>query len=121
MHILAPKWRSLETKEGVWVATDMYDAFGNLAAEYGTVASAACTTCYLSYDHLGSVRLVTDQNANVVARHDYLPFGEEIPANTAGRNSQWGLTADVDTKFTGRSGIARLGWTFLLHGTMDRH
>jgi RHS repeat-associated protein len=102
MHILAPKWRSLETKEGVWVATDMYDAFGNLAAEYGMVASAACTTCYLSYDHLGSVRLVTDQNANVVARHDYLPFGEEIPANTAGRNSQWGLTADVEQKFTGQ-------------------
>jgi RHS repeat-associated protein len=56
----------------------------------------------LSYDHLGSVRLVTDQNANVVARHDYLPFGEEIPANTAGRNSQWGLTADVEQKFTGQ-------------------
>jgi hypothetical protein len=48
------------------------------------------------------VRLVTDQNANVVARHDYLPFGEEIPANTAGRNSQWGLTADVEQKFTGQ-------------------
>jgi RHS repeat-associated protein len=82
--------------------TYVYDAFGNLAAEYGTVTSAACTTCYLSYDHLGSVRLVTDQNANVVARHDYLPFGEEIPANTAGRNSQWGLTADVEQKFTGQ-------------------
>jgi RHS repeat-associated protein len=102
MRILAPKWRSLKTKEGVWVATDVYDAFGNLAAEYGMVASAACTTCYLSYDHLGSVRLVTDQNANVVARHDDLPFGEEIPANTAGRNSQWGLTADVEQKFTGQ-------------------
>jgi RHS repeat-associated protein len=102
MRILAPKWRSLKTKEGVWVTTDMYDAFGNLAAEYGMVASAACTTCYLSYDHLGSVRLVTDQNANVVTRHDYLPFGEEIPANTAGRNSQWGLTADVEQKFTGQ-------------------
>jgi hypothetical protein len=71
----------LEERKAVWVATDVYDAFENLAAEWGTVASAACTTCYLSYDHLGSVRLVTDQNANVVTRHDYLPFGEEIPAN----------------------------------------
>ena len=29
----------------------------------------------------------------VVARHDYLPFGEEIPADTAGRSSKsavWG-------------------------------
>ncbi|MGH9655853.1 MAG: RHS repeat domain-containing protein [Bryobacteraceae bacterium] len=82
--------------------TYVYDAFGNLAAEYGAAPSAPCTTCYLSYDHLGSVRLVTDQNANVVARHDYLPFGEEIPANTAGRNGQWGSTTDIDTKFTGQ-------------------
>jgi len=44
----------------------------------------ACVTCYLSYDHLGSVRLVTNQNANVISRHDYLPLGEEIP----GRHSR---------------------------------
>src|SRR5581483_12333272 len=62
----------------------------------------ACSLCYLSYDHLGSVRMVTDQNANVIARHDYLPYGEEIPANTAGRNGQWGLTTDVSQKFTGQ-------------------
>ncbi len=43
------------------------DAFGNLAAEYASSApTPPCTTCYLSYDHLGSVRLITDQNANVV-------------------------------------------------------
>jgi RHS repeat-associated protein len=79
-----------------------YDAFWNLAAEYGAVTKPSCTTCYVSWDHLGSVRMLTDGSGNVVARHDYLPFGEEIPANTAGRNSQWGLTADVDTKFTGQ-------------------
>jgi YD repeat-containing protein len=55
----------------------IHDAFGQLAAEYASSAPAPpCTTCYLSYDHLGSVRLITDQNANVVSRHDYLPFGE---------------------------------------------
>ncbi len=63
----------------------VYDAFGQLAAEYSSNTPAPpCTTCYLTYDHLGSVRLVTDQNANVVARHDYLPFGEEIPAEYGG-------------------------------------
>jgi uncharacterized protein RhaS with RHS repeats len=68
----------------------VYDAFGQLAAEYSTAPSTPpCTTCYPSYDHLGSVRLVTDQNGNVVARHDYLPFGEEVPANTTGRNGHW--------------------------------
>jgi YD repeat-containing protein len=81
----------------------VYDAFGQLVAEYETQsATPPCTTCYLSYDHLGSVRMVTDQNANVIARHDYLPFGEEIPAGWAGRNSQFGVTDYVDPRFTGQ-------------------
>ena len=74
-----------------------------MAAEYATASqSPACTTCYLVWDHLDSTRLVTDQNATVVTRHDFLPFGEEISANTAGRNSQWGSAADVEQKFTGQ-------------------
>jgi RHS repeat-associated protein len=49
------------------------------------------------------VRLVTDQNADVIARHDYLPFGEEIPGNIAGRNGLWGPERDtVNQKFTGK-------------------
>ncbi len=100
----------------------VYDAFGNLSAEYanGTTwsrdyirwgggqliatenASGPCTTCYLSHDHLGSVRLVTDANANVIARHDYLPYGEEIAAGIDGRNSQFGLTTDTTANFTGQ-------------------
>jgi RHS repeat-associated protein len=82
----------------------VYDMAG-LAAEYSAdgAASSACTTCYLSWDHLGSTRLVTDQNANVVARHDYLPFGEEIAANTAGRLAEWGAGSDnINQKFTGK-------------------
>ncbi len=83
----------------------VYDGFGQLAAEYskGAVSTAACRTCYLSWDHLGSTRLVTDQEGKVVARHDYLPFGEEIPANTAGRGAEWGAGSDtVQQKFTGK-------------------
>jgi RHS repeat-associated protein len=81
----------------------VYDAFWQLAAEYSTAQNISrCATCYLSSDWLGSVRLVTDQNGNVAARHDYLPFGEEIPAGYAGRNGPWGSTSDVDTKFTGQ-------------------
>ena len=59
----------------------VYDAFGQLAAEYNTFSSSfACTMCCVSTDQLGSVRLVTDQNGNAVTRDDYLPFGEEIPS-----------------------------------------
>jgi RHS repeat-associated protein len=45
---------------------------------------------------------VTDQSGNVVARHDFLPFGEEITGGTAGRDSSWGSTIDVTQKFTGQ-------------------
>lgn len=82
----------------------VYDAMGRLAAEYSPQGAdmPACTTCYFSVDHLGSTRLVTDQNGNVVTRHDYLPFGDEVPANWAGRNSQWGETTYPSQKFTGK-------------------
>ena len=81
----------------------VYDALGTLAAEYSAAAAGTypCTTCYLSADQIGSTRLVTDQNANVVARHDFLPFGEEI-TSTGGRTAQWGSTTDVEQKFTGQ-------------------
>ena len=63
----------------------VYDAFGKLAAEYASApVQAPCTTCYLVWDQLGSTKLVTDQNGNVVGRHDYLPFGEEIPGGRPG-------------------------------------
>ncbi len=81
-----------------------YDALGQLAAEYSNAANPSHgTTYYLSYDHLGTARLITDQKANVISWHDYLPFGEEIPANTAGRNGQFGAGNDgVTQKFTGK-------------------
>ena len=47
-------------------------------------------------------RLVTDQNTNVVSRHDYLPFGEEIPAGSIGRSTQYGALDAVEQKFTGQ-------------------
>jgi RHS repeat-associated protein len=101
----------------------VYDAFGALAEEWspantwskdyvpfgGQVAAIEnatanpCTTCYLTYDHLGTVRLVTDAAANVMGRHDYLPFGDEIPGGVAGRSSQFGPYVDnVNQKFTGQ-------------------
>jgi RHS repeat-associated protein len=84
--------------------TFVYDAMGLLAAEYSTATNnSPCTTCYLTPDHLGTIRLITDQNGNVVSRHDYLPFGEEVAANSFGRDSHWGVGGDtVNQKFTGK-------------------
>ncbi len=43
--------------------------------------------------------MVTDQNDNVVARHDYLPYGEEIPNGTAGRSgNSFGLTGERESE-----------------------
>jgi RHS repeat-associated protein len=91
----------------------VYDAFGQMAAEYSLGAqSPPCTTCYIATDHLGSTRLVTDQNANVVARHDYLPFGEEIAANTGGRDGTFGTSDFVNQKFTGQERDVETGLDF---------
>ena len=99
----------------------VYDALGFLVAEYAgstvskeyipfgsqviaveNASGTPCQTCYLNYDHLGSVRLVTDQNANVVARHDYVPYGEEISPPYAGRTAPFGNTDYVNPRFTGQ-------------------
>jgi RHS repeat-associated protein len=82
----------------------VYDAAGQLAAEYDGTPPVypVCATCYLSADQLGSTRLVTNQNINVVERHDYLPFGEEIQANQGGRTSAWGVNDLIAQRFTGK-------------------
>ena len=67
----------------------VYDALGELAAEYGQATDNG--TVYLTADALGSTRLATKGNAatgaSVAQNYDYLPFGEEIGAGTAGRDS----------------------------------
>jgi RHS repeat-associated protein len=112
--------------------TFVYDAFGQLAAEYaggtvwtkdyvragGQIAAienaygAPCTTCYLSYDYLGSPRMVTDQNANIIARHDYAPFGQEIPSGVGVRTSVWGPSDNANQKFTGQERDAETNLDF---------
>ena len=91
----------------------LYDAFGQLSAEYATALPAAdCATCYLSTDQLGSTRLVTDAGQNVIARHDYLPFGEEIPSTYGGRSKPsllFGALDNVNQKFTGKERDAESG------------
>jgi RHS repeat-associated protein len=97
--------RVSKSVEGGLTTMYVHDVFGNLAAEYttgGTAAAPHCTTCYLSWDHLGSTRMITDQNGVVQARHDYLPFGVEIPAGYARRSSAWGTADNVTAKFTGK-------------------
>ncbi|MEP6849539.1 MAG: RHS repeat-associated core domain-containing protein, partial [Acidobacteriota bacterium] len=81
----------------------VYDAAGKEIAEYSTIVanSTDAKVSYLTNDHLGSPRINTDQNGAIIARHDYMPFGEEIDG-TGGRTV--GLNYGDDTvrkQFTG--------------------
>jgi RHS repeat-associated protein len=92
-------------------STFVYDAFGNLAAEYSNQAAppspCGTQTCYLTVDHLGSTRLLTDSagSSSTLKRYDYLPFGEELLAGVNGRSTAQGYLASPDMlfeKFTGQ-------------------
>ena len=85
----------------------VYDAQGRLASEYESTPlgnQPDCVTCYLTADHLGSTRLVTDGvTGEVKRRYDYHPFGWEINPGYGDRNSVTGYTTTdwSNPKFTG--------------------
>lgn len=103
--------RRVQKVSSTGVTTYVYDAMGALIAEYSTVPSTPlCTTCYLTADHLRSTRLETDSSGAMVACHDYLPFGEEIPIGTGSRSGSCFAGTDTTTlKFTGKERDAETG------------
>jgi len=96
--------RRVQKVSGTAVTTYAYDAGGQLAAEYSASApTAPCLTCYLTADHLGSTRMVTDGSGAIESLHDYLPFGEEIQAGIGGRSGpSYPGNDGVTQKFTGK-------------------
>lgn len=100
-------FRISKTPAGGTTTYYVYDAFGNLAAEYGPEEASPCGTspCYLTWDHLGSMRMMTDNTGNPQRRYDFLPFGTEIPAGVDGRTTTMGYQStpdDTNPKFTGQ-------------------
>jgi RHS repeat-associated protein len=94
----------------------VYDAGGQMVAEY-TTANQQPTggTSYLTMDNLGTPRIITDASGSVKARHDYLPFGEELTAGTGGRTQQQGYSSDsVAQKFTGKIRDGETGLDYFL-------
>lgn len=55
----------------------VYDASGQLAAEYSTQTSQTPQVSYLTTDHLGSPRVITDQDGAVISRKEFSAFGDE--------------------------------------------
>ena len=65
----------------------VYDAFGQLAAEYPSKAPAAGSggRLFITQDHLGSTRLVTKQDKTFAECREFFPFGERIAPGLNGR------------------------------------
>ncbi len=71
----------------------LYNKKKHLVAEYSTQLSQTPQTTYAT-DHLGSPRITTNAAGQVISRHDYQPFGEEIARANYGAD-------DIRKKFTG--------------------
>jgi len=73
----------------------LYDASAKLIMEYSTVQQPQIPqVSYTTNDHLGSPRINTNRQGDVIARHDYQPFGEEIQRASYGSD-------DIKKQFTG--------------------
>lgn len=84
----------------------VYDGGGQLVAEYSTELAQTARVGYLTKDHLGSPRITTDEDGEVVSRHDYLAYGEdvaEVLGAVGGRSSGQGYGAadEIRKKYTG--------------------
>ena len=60
-----------------------------MVAEYSTIVEPQATAkiSYLTNDHLGSPRIITDQNGAIISRRDFMPLGEEIQRTNYGNDN----------------------------------
>ena len=84
----------------------VYNAGGTLVAEYSTELNPSPKVSYLTADHLGSPRIITDEAGAVISRHDYMAFGDEVTTklgNVGGRlaSQGYGKPDDVRKQYTG--------------------
>ncbi len=94
----------------------VYDAMGKLVAEYNSTTIQGGTQ-FIFDDHQGTPRAITNNAGAVIARHDYLPFGEDIPNNLGMRTSGqgYGGTEAARQKYAGMekdeaTGMAHTLW-----------
>jgi RHS repeat-associated protein len=72
-----------------WVAWSEIEVYG----------SNPSTRNYVLTDAQGSARTVMSNNGSVIARHDYLPFGEEISSGLRGSGLGYGATDNNRQKY----------------------
>ncbi len=82
----------------------VYDGMGKLAAEYSTAAPVSNpTTNYTATDPLGSPRVITNKQGQIVSRRDFMPFGEQVPTDATYRTAalKYNIDDNIRQKFTG--------------------
>ncbi|MGD9628977.1 MAG: RHS repeat domain-containing protein [Pyrinomonadaceae bacterium] len=107
---LAPKrceGRRVKKIAGAETTVFVYNASGQLVAEYSTQTSQTPQVSYLTTDHLGSPRVITDQLGVVKDRKDYSAFGDETI--TAQRVSGLGYGSAADEVRKGYTGYEKDG------------
>jgi RHS repeat-associated protein len=105
---------------GVIMQVMVYDAAGDLVAEYGGSVSTNGTR-YVMGDPQGSTRVVMTSSGAVVSRHDYLPFGEEVPATVGMRAGTPGYSQQdgARKKYAGMEGDDATGMSHTLWREYD--
>ena len=78
----------------------MYNGGGQLVAEYSTALAQTPQVSYLTADHLGSARVITNQNGAVTTRKDYLAFGDEASSAQRTANPNYD-TSETRKGYTG--------------------
>jgi RHS repeat-associated protein len=108
--------RRVKKTVGTQATIFVYNAVGQLIAEYGGPQGQGGTS-YLTTDHLGSTRLVTDGAGAVKARLDYLPFGEELGAGIGGRTTAQGYSVQDTTRqrFTSKELDSESGLNYFIN------
>lgn len=106
--------RRVKKEAGLVTTVFVYDAAGQLVAEYTDAQAEQNGTRYLTQDTLGSPRVFTDASGGVMARHDYHPFGEEVGWR-GGRSDQNHYVGDnVRQKFTGKERDQETGLDYFI-------
>jgi RHS repeat-associated protein len=95
----------------------VYDAGGKLVAEYGSAPTESSGTQFVTSDAQGSPRAITSASGTVISRHDYAPFGEDLPSGIGMRapGQNYSQPDAVRQKYAGMenddaSGMAHTLW-----------
>ncbi len=89
----------------------VYNGGGTLVAEYSTAIAQTPQVSYLTADHLGSARVITNQNGAVTTRKDYMAFGDE--ASSAQRTTNLNYDSSETRKgYTGYEKDSESGLEF---------